>query len=201
MFLGRVLCVVAGLTVLGCPAPAPPPPAGPATPPPTAAPPPTATPTPPPTSPPVAKGNADGAACRTSADCQSGMCEGLGCGDNNGRCAPRGRACTRDLRQYCGCDGKTFQGSGSCPGRRYRSLGACKASGAAANGSACRVNADCASGVCEGPGCGDSKGVCVARNRVCTRDFRQYCGCDGKTFNGSGSCPGGRFRSRGPCPR
>jgi len=32
-----------------------------------------------------------------------------------------------DIRQYCGCDGVTFQGSGSCPGRLYAKTGACEA--------------------------------------------------------------------------
>jgi len=31
---------------------------------------------------------------------------------------------------YCGCDGQTFQGSGSCPPRPYSHRGACPWSGA-----------------------------------------------------------------------
>ncbi|HET6583401.1 MAG TPA: hypothetical protein VFG69_08135, partial [Nannocystaceae bacterium] len=46
--------------------------------------------------------------CNSSADCDGGVCEGEGCGDMEGRCAPAtGRMCTRDLRTYCGCDGMT----------------------------------------------------------------------------------------------
>jgi hypothetical protein len=72
------------------------------------------------------RGRADGAACLTSAECASGVCEGEGCTDDRpGTCAPRSRACTRDLRQYCGCDGKTFGASGSCPGRRFAARGRC----------------------------------------------------------------------------
>jgi hypothetical protein len=78
------------------------------------------TPTPKPTS-----GRADGAACNASDECASGICEGEGCGDNQGTCAPKARGCTRDLRQYCGCDGKTFQASGSCPGQRFSKRDAC----------------------------------------------------------------------------
>ena len=43
-----------------------------------------------------------------------------------GKCAPKNRACTKDLRAYCGCDGQTFKASGSCPGQRYSAKGACK---------------------------------------------------------------------------
>jgi len=72
---------------------------------------------------------ADGATCLKSEDCASGICEGQGCDDAHpGTCAPKSRGCTRDLRAYCGCDGKTFSTSGSCPGRRYAAKSACAAS-------------------------------------------------------------------------
>lgn len=67
----------------------------------------------------------DGAACSVDADCTSGECEGLGCGKDEGMCAPASRGCTRDRRAYCGCDGVTFYSSGSCPGARYASTGEC----------------------------------------------------------------------------
>lgn len=70
----------------------------------------------------------------------------------------------------------------------------------AADGASCRVATDCASGVCEGEGCtDDAPGTCVAAARACTKDFRTYCGCDGVTFHGSGSCPGARFAHREAC--
>jgi len=69
---------------------------------------------------------ADGASCLEAADCASGLCEGQGCGaDAPGTCAPKTRGCTRDMRSYCGCDGVTFQTSGSCPGRRFSARDAC----------------------------------------------------------------------------
>ncbi len=34
-------------------------------------------------------------------------------------------ACTNDLQQYCGCDGTTFSGSGSCPQLGYANQGEC----------------------------------------------------------------------------
>jgi len=73
------------------------------------------------------RGRPDGATCLAAAECASGVCEGEGCTDDRpGRCAPKARACTRDLRTYCGCDGQSFGASGSCPGRRYAALGRCK---------------------------------------------------------------------------
>jgi len=71
----------------------------------------------------------DGEACLQSTDCASGICEGQGCSDDTpGRCMPKARGCTRDLRAYCGCDGKTFRASGSCPLQRYASKGTCAGS-------------------------------------------------------------------------
>lgn len=68
----------------------------------------------------------DGAACLAADECASGICEGQGCTETRpGTCAPKQRACTRDLRQYCGCDGTTFGASGNCPGRRFASRTPC----------------------------------------------------------------------------
>jgi hypothetical protein len=73
-----------------------------------------------------AGGKADGAPCLVGPECASGTCEGEGCTDDRpGTCAPRARPCTRDLRQYCGCDGKTFGASGTCPGRRFAARARC----------------------------------------------------------------------------
>ena len=64
--------------------------------------------------------------CFSEADCGGNPCEGLGCGaDEPGQCTEPGRMCTRDSVPYCGCDGETFRGSGTCPGRRYAHEGAC----------------------------------------------------------------------------
>ncbi len=141
-----------------------------------------------------------GEPCDTVDDCASGVCEGLGCGPGQGACAPSTRTCTADVVAYCDCDGRTFESSSSCPGRRYAATGAC-ARVAAADGDACLTAGDCASGVCEGPGCDDgAPGVCVPAARACTKDLRPYCGCDGQTFRTSGSCPGRRYATTGQCP-
>jgi len=67
-----------------------------------------------------------GASCNAAADCASGVCEGEGCGAGEGKCAAEERRCTMDLRQYCGCDGKTFSGGGNCPRNRYAKKGPCE---------------------------------------------------------------------------
>ena len=147
----------------------------------------------------------DGSACTNPEDCGSGICEGMGCGTEEGVCAPKSRPCTRDLRSYCGCDGQTFQSSGSCPGARFSAKGTCEAGGGNSNrvnlsvGDRCGAASECASGICEGQGCGPLAGVCADKMRACTMDIRQYCGCDGQTFQSSGSCAGQLYAKRGPC--
>lgn len=75
-----------------------------------------------------------------------------------------------------------------------------EASGLTRDGGLCESGSECASGICEGQGCTpERKGICMARNRSCTRDLRTYCGCDGQTFRGSGSCPGRRYSARSAC--
>jgi hypothetical protein len=142
---------------------------------------------------------AAGEPCLEAGDCASGVCEGPGCGpDQPGTCAPAQRACTRDLRPYCGCDGQTFRTSGSCPGQRFAFRGECgEVRGA---GQPCLSGDQCQSGVCEGPGCGDDQpGTCAPAGRRCTADLVAYCGCDGQTFEGSSSCPGRRYGARRAC--
>ena len=69
---------------------------------------------------------AAGGPCLAASDCQSGVCEGEGCGpDQPGVCAPEQRACTRDRRPFCGCDGQEFFGSSTCPGNRFQHKGPC----------------------------------------------------------------------------
>lgn len=64
--------------------------------------------------------------CTSNDDCEEGeMCAGpAGC-DIPWTCQPM-RPCTRDLRQYCSCDGETIEGSGSCPPAPYKHPGPCK---------------------------------------------------------------------------
>jgi hypothetical protein len=148
---------------------------------------------------------AAGAACATAADCDSGICEGPGCdGSATGRCAAERRACTMDLIEYCGCDGQTFQASGSCPKRRYAQKGACPTPlpppPKKAAGDACLSPDECASGVCAGKGCGDdTPGRCADPAARCARNVMTMCDCHGTTFQASSTCPGRRFAHPGKC--
>jgi hypothetical protein len=65
-----------------------------------------------------------GQQCTSSDDCPGAMCRGEeGCG-TAWTCQPD-IPCTRDLVQYCACDGTTFEASGHCPGRPFRHVGPC----------------------------------------------------------------------------
>jgi hypothetical protein len=80
-----------------------------------------------PAPPALPSGGTAGATCFAPTDCTSGACEGMGCDEAHpGRCVDRARACTMDVALYCGCDGKTFTSSGSCPGRRFSTPGGCR---------------------------------------------------------------------------
>jgi hypothetical protein len=68
---------------------------------------------------------ADGMPCSRGEQCQSSICEGMGCGPDEARCVPKGRGCTRDLVEWCSCEGRTFRASGTCPGRPYKHKGPC----------------------------------------------------------------------------
>lgn len=64
---------------------------------------------------------------------------------------------------------------------------------------ACVLSSECRpSEICVAPpGCG-TPGSCQPAPG-CTDDLALYCMCDGTTVSGSGSCPPGIFRHRGPC--
>ncbi len=70
---------------------------------------------------------ADGEICLSHDDCGSGICEGEGCDDENpGTCVSKLRACTRDMRGFCDCEGVSFTASSSCPAQRYAHKGPCR---------------------------------------------------------------------------
>ncbi len=142
----------------------------------------------------------DGPRCDTDADCGADMlCEGVGCGANEGRCVARDRMCTRDLASYCGCDGRTFQNSGSCPGARFAYRGPCDPK--LEDGEPCSDGRQCKSGTCVGDGLeGCSTGALgVCGSAACTKDLASFCGCNNVEFRASSTCPNRQFAYRGPC--
>jgi hypothetical protein len=142
----------------------------------------------------------EGPLCDSDADCGEGMlCEGVGCDPGQGRCVARDRICTRDLAQYCGCDGQLFETSGTCPGRRYVYRGPCDPK--LEDGEPCTDGRQCKSGQCVGEGLegcsAGAQGICGTS--PCTRDLQTYCGCNNIEFQNSGTCPNRQFAYRGPC--
>ncbi len=186
-------------------APPPPPSTNPAD-----APPPSTNPAdapPPPPQAPSPRSLAQGQACTASTQCGEGLtCAGEpGCG-RPWSCQPA-HPCTRDLVPFCGCDGRVFRSSSSCPGRPHRSRGVCAnstpppppTSSPVANGGACSSSSQCADGLmCVGrEGC--ANGASCQPSRPCTLDLMPFCGCDGATFRGSSTCPARAYRHRGAC--
>jgi hypothetical protein len=140
---------------------------------------------------------AAGQKCGSNADCPKGeLCDGAdGCGAT--WTCKAGRVCTKDLVPFCGCDGVTFEGSSSCPGRKLAHRGPCKAPPPGPK--VCTTSADCPKGQsCDGAeGC-DAIWTCQPP-RACLRNRVPFCGCDNRTFYGSSSCPNRKYAHRGPC--
>ena len=136
--------------------------------------------------------------CTSSAQCQRGeMCLGPeGCAAV-WTCQPA-RSCTKDLASFCGCTGQTFEGSSSCPPERYAHRGPCGPADAP-RGRTCTSTEQCAKGeTCQGAAGCTTAWTCMPA-RPCTRDLVPYCGCDGKSFQGSSTCPPRPFARRGRC--
>ncbi|MEZ4390527.1 MAG: hypothetical protein R3A48_05480 [Polyangiales bacterium] len=106
---------------------------------------------------------------------------------NGGRCAA-GQTCALDRCTSCLC----------ATNGELRCESACPPDGGAPR--PCRSNTDCARGEqCQGPeGCGVTW-TCSSGPVGCTADIANFCGCDGRTFQGSSSCPGRNYEHRGPC--
>nr|MBK7067032.1 hypothetical protein [Deltaproteobacteria bacterium] len=143
--------------------------------------------------------------CTSSADCAGGtVCLGPeGCAIP-WTCQPAlGRPCTDDLSPFCGCDGRTYYGSSSCPSQPYLYRGSCDGPPPPVDAGppprTCQGNVDCAAGsMCTGPeGCG-IPWTCQPAP-PCTRDLTSYCVCDGTSFMASSTCPGRPYLRRGAC--
>lgn len=112
---------------------------------------------------------------------------------NDEVCPPYSR-CALDRCTVCYCDGNgslSCSGSSDCPAQ--------DAGVDAGPARSCVSNNDCRGGeLCDGPpGCG-VRWTCVS-GRACTADSAPFCGCDGRVFYGSSSCPGQPYQNRGLC--
>lgn len=130
-------------------------------------------------------------ACASNADCDaSSYClKTVGACNATGACYPRPEVCTTLFDPVCGCDRKTY--SNACAAARAGVSvvheGTCgEPCGESADfpcPATCTDNVECGeqafcareSGHCTGVG------VCLTRPRVCTRERRPVCGCDGTT--------------------
>lgn len=74
-----------------------------------------------------ASGGAEGG--ERTGPCYDEDCSGTCVGDCVGGfvCDEGAQICTGDVAEYCGCDGVTFTGSGSCPQKAYQTKGSCDA--------------------------------------------------------------------------
>lgn len=71
---------------------------------------------------------APGESCFDGNECESGICEGEGCGTNQpGVCIAAGRVCKGPDETFCGCDGEIFRAPRDCPGQAYAKRGTCRA--------------------------------------------------------------------------
>lgn len=71
--------------------------------------------------------------CVSNRDCPAGtVCEfAMGCDQTAGTCRNDGCTSLPVAPQYCGCDGRTIQGTSAClPDRAWRAMGACPDAGA-----------------------------------------------------------------------
>lgn len=66
--------------------------------------------------------------CFDGGECESGVCEGEGCGTRQpGRCVAADRTCKGPQETFCACDGETFRAPRDCPGQPYAKRGNCRA--------------------------------------------------------------------------
>ena len=144
--------------------------------------------------------------CARNADCargsycarEQGDCDGIG------TCEVLPRACTREFRPVCGCDGVTYPNAcvAASQGATIDYVGACEKEPPEEG---CRTNRDCdevGSYCAKEPEDCDGVGECRERPMVCPLNFDPVCGCDGQTYGNACAAAGAgvNIAVNGPCP-
>ena len=135
-------------------------------------------------------GGLTGAQCADDEYCDWAIGDQCGAADQTGKCLPKPEVCTRELKQVCGCDDKTYGNAceAHAAGVSIASEGACSTGNGSGKTCGGLTGAQCAAAeYCDfAPdaqcGAADQTGTCLTKPDLCTKELKQVCGCDDKTY-------------------
>jgi hypothetical protein len=132
-------------------------------------------------------GTRGAAPCADNEYCAFTLDAQCGAADAPGKCAKKPDACTLQLAEVCGCDGKTYgnECTANSMGTAVAHTGACETGGSMCGGFAgvqCTGNQYCNFPIATNCGSGDQAGQCADKPTACTKELHEVCGCDGKTY-------------------